>query len=63
MAWNTLRHMELYFAISSAGGVLHTVNLRLHPVDTIFIMNHAEDAFFFVDDALVPMVEAFPTSD
>ncbi|MFW6113292.1 MAG: long-chain fatty acid--CoA ligase [Actinomycetota bacterium] len=58
MAWNTLRHLELYFGAPLSGGVLHTVNLRLHPNDIVFIMNHAEDSFFFVDDAFVPMVEA-----
>ena len=30
LAWNGYRHMELYFAVSGAGSVLHTLNPRLH---------------------------------
>src|SRR4051812_32251772 len=29
LAWNTWRHLALYFGVSSAGAVLHTVNPRL----------------------------------
>jgi len=28
-AWNTQRHLELYFAVSGMGAVMHTVNPRL----------------------------------
>jgi fatty-acyl-CoA synthase len=31
LAWNHYQHLEAYFAIPLAGGVLHTLNLRLHP--------------------------------
>lgn len=31
LAWNTHRHLELYFAVSGIGAVLHTVNPRLFP--------------------------------
>src|SRR5437867_137350 len=30
-AWNTSRHLELYFAVPSTGRVLHTLNIRLFP--------------------------------
>ncbi|MFH3651520.1 AMP-binding protein, partial [Acinetobacter baumannii] len=31
LSWNTYAHLEAYFGIPAAGGVLHTLNLRLHP--------------------------------
>jgi acyl-CoA synthetase (AMP-forming)/AMP-acid ligase II len=31
LAWNGYRHMELYYAVSGSGAVLHTINPRLHP--------------------------------
>jgi fatty-acyl-CoA synthase len=30
-AWNTHRHLELYYSVSCIGAVLHTVNPRLFP--------------------------------
>ena len=30
MAWNHHRHLELYYAVSGSGAVLHTFNPRLH---------------------------------
>jgi fatty-acyl-CoA synthase len=56
-AWNTHRHLELYLAVPSAGAVLHTVNIRLFPEQFVYIVNHAEDAVLFVDDALVSALE------
>ncbi|MBV7377569.1 long-chain-fatty-acid--CoA ligase [Maritimibacter dapengensis] len=40
LAWNTHRHMELYFAVSGIGAVLHTVNPRLFPEQIDYIVNH-----------------------
>ncbi|ADG07724.1 long-chain fatty acid--CoA ligase [Kyrpidia tusciae] len=57
LMWNHYAHLEAYFGIPAAGGVLHTVNLRLHPDDIAFIMNHAEDRFLIIDDVLVPLYE------
>ncbi|MBI3782036.1 MAG: long-chain fatty acid--CoA ligase [Deltaproteobacteria bacterium] len=57
-AWNTYRHLELYLGIPSSGRVLHTLNIRLFPEQIGFIVNHAEDALIFVDDSLVPALEA-----
>jgi fatty-acyl-CoA synthase len=59
LMWNHHVHLESYFAIPSAGGVLHTLNLRLHPNELAFIVNHAEDRFLIVDDALLPLLEQF----
>ncbi|MBN43364.1 MAG: long-chain fatty acid--CoA ligase [Alphaproteobacteria bacterium] len=58
MAWNTHRHFEVYFAVSGSGAVTHTLNPRLHPSQLTYIMNHAEDAFVFVDANLLPLIES-----
>nr|WP_136637692.1 long-chain fatty acid--CoA ligase [Pseudooceanicola onchidii] len=41
LAWNTHRHLELYYAVSGIGAVLHTVNPRLFPEQLTYIINHA----------------------
>ena len=56
-AWNTQRHLELYFAVPCMGAVLHTLNIRLFEEQLIYIINHAEDRVIFVDDSLVPLLE------
>jgi len=57
MAWNGYRHMELYFAVSGMGAVLHTVNPRLFPEQIDYIVNHAEDTHVFFDLTFAPLVE------
>ncbi len=59
LAWNHARHLEAYFAIPLAGGVLHTLNPRLSAQDLAYIVNHAEDRFLLVDDVLLPIFERF----
>ena len=65
LAWNDYRHMELYYGVSSMGGVLHTVNPRLFPEQLHYIVNHAEDRYLFADPLLLPLLEklhpAFPS--
>lgn len=58
LAWNTYRHLELYFGVSGMGAVLHTINPRLFPEQVIWIANHAEDRFLFVDLTFLPLVDA-----
>ena len=57
LMWNHSAHLEAYFGIPSVGGVLHTLNLRLHPDELTHIVNHAEDRWLIVDDVLLPMYE------
>ncbi len=57
LAWNTYRHLELYFAIPCMGAVCHTLNLRLPPDQLIYIINHAADKVIFVDQSLLPLLE------
>jgi fatty-acyl-CoA synthase len=58
LAWNGHRHMELYYAVSGAGAVLHTFNPRLHPDQVVYIADHAEDKVLFFDLTFLPLVEA-----
>ena len=64
-AWNTARHLELYFAAPCSGRVLHTLNIRLFPDDITYIANHAEDEVVFVDRSLLkvlwPLVDRLET--
>ena len=58
LAWNTYRHVEVYYASSGMGAVCHTVNPRLFPPQIAFVVDHAEDRVLFVDPTFVPLVEA-----
>jgi len=59
LMWNGYRHLECYFAIPAIGAVLHTLNLRLHPDELAYIVNHAEDRVIIVEDVLLPLLESF----
>jgi acyl-CoA synthetase (AMP-forming)/AMP-acid ligase II len=58
LAWNGYRHMELYFAVSGMGAVLHTINPRLHPDQIVYIGDHAEDQVLFFDMSFLPLIQA-----
>jgi fatty-acyl-CoA synthase len=62
-AWNSARHLELYFASPCSGRVLHTLNIRLFPEQLSYIVDHAEDEVIFVDRSLIkvlwPLVDGF----
>ena len=57
LCWNTQQHLELYFAVTCYGAVLHTLNLRLSSDDLAYIISHAEDRVIFVDASLLPILE------
>jgi fatty-acyl-CoA synthase len=57
LAWNHGQHLETYYGVPLAGGVLHTLNLRLHPDELVFIVNDAEDKVALVDHTLLPLWE------
>ena len=58
MALNTHRHLELYYAVPCIGATLHPINVRLAPEHVIYTINHAQDKVIFVDDAVMPLLEA-----
>ena len=59
MMWNHMSHLEAFFGVPCAGGILHTLNLRLHPHEIAGIANHANDRFLIVDDVLLTLLELF----
>ena len=58
LAWNGYRHMELYFATSGAGMIMHTLNPRLHPDQLVWIADNAGDQAIFFDLTFLPLIEA-----
>jgi len=57
LAWNTYRHLEVYYGTSGMGAVCHTINPRLFAEQIAFIVNHAEDRFVLFDTTFAPLVE------
>ena len=55
-AWNSHRHLEIYWAAPLSGAILHTLNIRLSPADLTYIINHAGDSIIFVDASLWPVL-------
>jgi fatty-acyl-CoA synthase len=59
MMWNHAGHLEAFFGVPCAGGILHTLNLRLHPQEIANIAKHAGDRFLLIDDVLLPIYDKF----
>ena len=59
LCWNHHAHLEAYFGIPAAGGVMHTLNLRLSPEEIGWIAGDAEDRFLIIDDVLLPLYQQF----
>jgi fatty-acyl-CoA synthase len=59
LCWNHHAHLECYFGIPAAGGVMHTLNLRLSPQEIGWIAADAQDRFLVVDDVLLPLYRQF----
>ncbi len=59
LCWNHHAHLECYLGIPAAGGVMHTLNLRLSPDEIGWIAGHAQDRFLIIDDILLPLYEQF----
>ena len=62
LCWNNHQHLEAYFGVPACGAVLHTLNLRLHPDDLAYIVNHARDKVILVDESALPVFEQFRES-
>ncbi|NTY00419.1 long-chain fatty acid--CoA ligase [Deinococcus sp. JMULE3] len=58
LAVNSFRHLEAYLGVPSAGLVLHTVNIRLHPEQIGWILNHAEDRVLLIENVFAAMIPA-----
>jgi len=57
LAWNTYRHLELFYAVSGSGAVCHTVNPRLATQDIEYIITHAGDSILFVDASFAELIQ------
>jgi fatty-acyl-CoA synthase len=56
LAWNSHRHLELYYGISGSGAVVHTINPRLFPEQVRYIIDHADDQCVFFDLSFAGLV-------
>lgn len=57
LAWNTHRHLELFYAVPGLGAVLHTANPRLSDEQIIYTINHAESRVLLFDRSFLGLVE------
>src|SRR3954453_18066282 len=57
IAWNTARHLEVWYGIMGVGAICHTVNPRLFPEQIAWIVNHAQDRILITDLTFVPLLE------
>mgnify|MGYP006074563129 FL=1 len=57
LAWNDYRHLESYYGAACSGYVCHTINPRLFPEQIVYIINHADDQYIFVDPDFWPLIE------
>ena len=57
LAWNTARHIEVWYGTMCIGAVLHTLNPRLFPEQIAWIINHAQDRVVMTDLTFVPVLE------
>jgi fatty-acyl-CoA synthase len=57
LAVNSTRHLELYYGVTGAGGVLNTINPRLFPDQIAYILDHADNAYVFFDPAFAGLIE------
>ncbi|HWG37168.1 MAG TPA: AMP-binding protein [Terriglobales bacterium] len=51
--WNDLAHLEAYFGVPLAGGVVHPLNLRQHPRQWAEILKQAGDRFALADETIL----------
>lgn len=58
IAWNTHRHLELYYGVAAMGSILHTINPRLTLQNIQFMINDAQDKAVFYDGTFIKIIEA-----
>lgn len=58
LAWNTFRHLELFYAVSGAGAVLHTANPRLPPAQIAYTIDFAGYNTLFIDLDTLALAES-----
>jgi fatty-acyl-CoA synthase len=56
IAWNTHRHLEIYYGVTGIGAVLHTINPRLSLDHLRFMIHEAADEVLFYDGTFAGLV-------
>lgn len=56
LAWNTHRHLEMFYGVPGMGAVIHTLNPRLWEEQLVYIVGHAEDRVLMFDPDLLDLV-------
>src|SRR4051812_16820648 len=56
LAWNTHRHLELFYAVPGLGAVLHTANPRLSDEQLAFTINHTASGVLLFDRNFADLV-------
>lgn len=62
LAWNTHRHLELFYAAPGFGAVLHTANPRLSDDQLAYTINHAGSEILLFERNLLAQVERIAPS-
>lgn len=57
LAWNRLPHLELYFGVTSAGHVLHTVNPRLPSAHLSFVLRDGGAKVLCIEPDLLHLIQ------
>jgi fatty-acyl-CoA synthase len=57
LAWNTHRHLELFYAVPGIGAILHTANPRFSDEQIIYTTNHAQSKVLFFDKNFSPLIQ------
>jgi acyl-CoA synthetase (AMP-forming)/AMP-acid ligase II len=64
LAWNSHRHLELFYGLTGLGAVLHTANPRLPPASVAYTINFTGYRTMFIDlDTLALAEELAPRLD
>ncbi|WP_411818628.1 long-chain-fatty-acid--CoA ligase [Hyphococcus sp. DH-69] len=58
LAWNTSRHLEVWFGTMGIGAVCHTLNPRFTADQLAYIINHASDLIIFTEHAFLQQLES-----
>ncbi|MGY4827621.1 AMP-binding protein [Sphaerotilaceae bacterium SBD11-9] len=61
LAWNGHRHLELAYAVSGSGAVLHALSPRMGTDQLAWTSRHAKDRILFFDVSFLPIVEVMAT--
>jgi fatty-acyl-CoA synthase len=59
LAWNSHRHLELFYAVPCSGHVLHTLNARVDPAQLVGQLERCGDTALFVDASLTGLLAEY----